>query len=91
MLIRVTQEHIDHGQRASCVACPIALAVTDMSSPGLRVHVGFSTVTVGLETHELPPSARQFIARFDTPHLRPLAVPFEFELPDYVGAGGVWR
>lgn len=106
MTIRVTQEHIDHGQRASCVDCPIALAVRECVRPELQaeVRVLFSSVRIGNETIELPPSARAFIAQFDTPlnareqafPFRPILrsltfAPFEFELPDYVGAGGVWR
>lgn len=75
MLIKVTQEHIDKGERGSSCNCPIAMAIGELTlSP---VSVGGAVVCTRLVNYPLPVSARLFICEFDNGgHVKP----FEFEL-----------
>lgn len=83
MLIRVTQEDIDHGQRGFCATCPVALAAT--RAAGREIRIGYSTWLAGTVTGwlqgersgPLPKAVSEFIDRFDAGD--PVQ-PFEFEL-----------
>lgn len=74
MLISVTQEDIDKGER-DCGKCPIALAAS--RAIGIPVDVGNREAWINGSPRVMPSIARQFILRFDAQ----LAVkPFSFEL-----------
>jgi hypothetical protein len=68
-VVRVTADHIEQGKASDCVACPVALAVTE-AIPGLAaVAVDQMEVTawIAWETWRAatPGIARKFIKRFD--------------------------
>lgn len=91
MRIEVTQSDIDHGERGSCTACPIAIA--------LERHLGCHVTVQENDTevappcawiriqrdgsqHQLPGSAESFIRRFDdgksvAPFAFNLNIPFD--------------
>lgn len=78
MKIEVTQEHIDSGNRGSCLSCPIALAIMQATGEP-RVDVGFNSARIGDMVYRLPLTAQGFIGRFDSNH--PCRVePFTFHI-----------
>lgn len=89
MLIEVTQEHIDVGERRKTSTCPVALALTDRL-PGVRRLAVWLTVDgdpkIMLRKFNLqfelplPPEVGTFIQTFDGDG--PTAItPFAFTLP----------
>lgn len=81
-IVKVTQEHIDKGNRRRSESCPIALAIKDINCYRYII-VGADRVCTILnegnkiEEHKLPVEAINFIRRFD----KYFSVkPFEFEL-----------
>lgn len=84
--LRVTQEHIDHGQRKDCDNCPIASAMTDMAKTGVLGKVGFSYMHWHREGQILfecnqPVPMYQWRLRFDR-NLPVQPATFELEVPD---------
>ena len=78
MKIRVTQEHIDNGEKGACNCCPIALALIDAGWK--RPHVGMNTMHDKDDESKYfatPPQVFRFMACFDIDRL---VHPFEFEL-----------
>jgi hypothetical protein len=86
LIIEVTQQDIDAGQRFDCEACPIALALR---------RAGFADAEVGHsaawrtpdeqwehQTTRLPYEAQNFIKRFDTLQA---VEPFKFDIPWELG------
>lgn len=74
MQIKVTQEHIDEGEKCSTYSCPISLALVDAGFCNIRV--SWQTVKLGRVSVALPQEASDFIAKFD---LSFPCQPFEFE------------
>ena len=72
ILIEVRQSHIDHGQRNSCKACPIGLAMRERLGPfcnGVTVGQKFATV-LGADKNTpqrfaMPTVTAAFVERFD--------------------------
>lgn len=80
MLINVTQEDINAGQRCDAKTCPIALAAFRMQLEDPYVAKG--TISYGVAVRlrrNLPPAAQQFVYDFDH---RNDVKPFSFELED---------
>ena len=78
--VRVTQDHIDQGQKRICSFCPVALAIRDiLGKRRMRVvKVGGMTVTVGdNDAWSFSPAIQRFIARFDNGET---VKPFKFYL-----------
>lgn len=85
--IKVTQDHIDRGQRGNSCDCPIALALEgaqkDLSSFGhlTKASVGMSSVRLffpqSTSDFLIPLEASRFVRRFDRGES---VEPFEFEL-----------
>lgn len=81
--VKVTQAHIDRGVRAVSDACPVFKAVEETLRGKIRIfavtnmHVAVYDKT-GNRVIMLPPSAYDFIQRFDRGD--PVE-PFEFPLP----------
>jgi hypothetical protein len=94
--VQVTQSHIDHGERATCSSCPVALALKDVLTHGWMPYVGDYSIRIydllrvdvcgGLSDCHLelftPKEATDFIHKFDD---RRAVDPFSFklELPWY--------
>lgn len=76
MKIKVTQEHIDLGERKLCSECPVALAVIEAT--GIACEVEPDEIRFKGRYFQLPPAACRFISEFDCG--APVQ-PFEFELP----------
>lgn len=81
MKIKVTQEHIDKGERSLCAFCPVALAFKDVF-PDKKVQAGIGVAIIEdakyllAEYWDLPREASNFIEQFD----RGFPVyPFEFD------------
>lgn len=68
-VVRVTAGHIEQGKASDCLACPIALAITDAIPGPVAVAVDQMEVTawIAWETWRAatPGVARKFIKRFD--------------------------
>ena len=67
-MVKVTQKHIDQGEKASCPKCPIALALQDRGFPNAEVgswtwHLGGWNLGRG---GNLSRRATDFVAAFDT-------------------------
>lgn len=79
MIIKVTQDHIDHGHKGECCGCPIALAAMDAGL--VNVVVGSIRLVYNDFQYEtcLPEAARRFISEFDRVGRGGVA-PFEFEI-----------
>ena len=76
MLIEVTQEDIDNGEKLSETNCAVALAIN--SCMGIEwAFVGAKTVDLGFDKIELPIEVQHFIENFDNDF--PVK-PFSFEL-----------
>ncbi len=87
MLIEVTQEDIDNGNRGACCTCPIALAskrtAEAVAGFPLSVQAGSGCVRfyrVGSVLRSTPTIAGDFMYAFD--HGRKVR-PFSFELRDF--------
>lgn len=82
MLIKVTQDHIDKGEQEDCRACPIALAINALLTPGYVSDVA-RTILIGTVNgtmmHKIrtPQIGVKFINLFDGGKY---VVPIEFEL-----------
>lgn len=74
--VHVTADHIQHGLRARCDTCPIALALT-AAFPGQRAWVDTGIAYIGKRLILLPKAARTFIAEFDAGKK---VEPFTFEV-----------
>ena len=78
-LVRVTSEHIKHGEPDDCGKCPVALALLDAIPYATDVAVDHDELTVWVPGHmwqaSTPPAAQLFIAEFD--NFEPVA-PFDF-------------
>lgn len=79
MIIHVTQEHIDKGERGSCLCCPVALSIEEA---GFYAVEAYETIIIVGRSHERkqvhpPPSVGNFIRRFD--NHKPVK-PFAFEV-----------
>lgn len=82
LIIDVTQEDIDEGKRFEPCGCPVALAV-QKKIPERRVIVYSHKIQIGEDEIfvELPPSAKEFICKFDKKSNDKSPVsPFSFEL-----------
>lgn len=77
----VTQKHIDNGVQEDAYSCPIALALVDYGFDEVEVDGGeevkFREYGAAHQCR-LPPSAQEFIGRFD--RNQTWVKPFEFEL-----------
>lgn len=78
MIIKVTQRHIDAGQKNKCVLCPLALALYDTT----KEVWGVRDLTYGRRFHlyydkQLPKEAVLFVNRFDSGEK---VEPCEFEM-----------
>lgn len=77
--VKITQDHIIKGTRASCSNCPVALALRDAT--GIKWFVSQSYLgTVGCYNNievKLPPRVSVFISSFD---LGVHVEPFEFDV-----------
>lgn len=78
MIINITQEHINRGQKCRAHRCPMALAVQDQLnlSPGL-VAVTQYTLYIDCKALTLPPAASNFVKSFDAGRE---VSPFTFEV-----------
>lgn len=84
--VSVTAEHIRKGDRCSCTACPIALAVDDILMDGFRAIVGKTGCHIehkesGPFPHsknDLPAKAVAFIESFDACRTGADVKPFTF-------------
>lgn len=78
MLIKVTQDHIDRGEKDNCLGCPVALALAEAIGEEINVQTDeFEGPDSG--TIDLPDSVKLFVDSFD----EGLPVhPFEFELSE---------
>lgn len=88
MLIQVTEEHIKNGEKGSCSACPIALAIQEAT--GLDCTVGGPSLTLyfplGMYKQiALPDECTLFIINYDSGIAEE---PFSFEL-NYEGDSNV--
>lgn len=67
MQIKVTQQHIKKGRRASARSCPIALALNEQV--GALAIVGHGSASAGVDPNrrhfDLPRAVRRFIYQFD--------------------------
>jgi hypothetical protein len=75
VLIFVTQEHIDKGERCYVTCCPVALAIKDVA-PNRQVVVS-QAIRVGARAFEMQPVIARFISDFDSNRK---VEPFTFEL-----------
>ncbi len=75
----VKQEHIDAGQRHSCVACPVALATMEEMSPDSMVTVARDGIFINGKRAPLPHNVKSFIAAFDAGWGH-LTKPFKFSV-----------
>lgn len=82
MIVKVTQEHIDKGQRRNCTGCPITLALKDTFKVDFAQATRYS-LKVGQFPENLifsvptPHAVMNFIDHYD---LEDVVEPFEFEL-----------
>lgn len=84
VVVEVTAQDIAKGERQSCFACPIALALSRHMFPTPAVNRNYIESTDRPWVRELPSEARDFITDFDTGQL---VSPFTFKLslpPDEV-------
>ena len=85
MKIDVTQEDIDCGKQRSTSCCPVALAIRRTKPRFAPIIVERTCVVIGRYEYDLPPTAREFIADFDSTkdpdEEWPEPEPFSFELP----------
>lgn len=74
--VYVGKRHIEHGKRANCDSCPIALALMEKN---IWSSVSVSTTTAYFPNScgYLPPAAKKFISNFDSGH--PVK-PFSFRI-----------
>lgn len=85
VLIKVTQDDIDHGQKSSCGNCPIARAVNRTMGELACAWVGVDDLTITDPTlvdrkiFKLPKAASIFIKLFDND--RPV-IPFNFYMTE---------
>lgn len=78
MEIKVTLEHICHGQHHKGDACPVALALRE-AFPNKKVWVDpLYTIEIGEDVYVAPEEVRQFVERFDDGEE---VEPFAFNLP----------
>jgi len=83
MLIKITQDDIDTGQKNHCNNCPVALAVQRISVKHILCHVmldrvyGMDSDTNTVWIRLLPSHVQLFIANFDDGKY---VKPFEFDL-----------
>ena len=95
--IKVTQEHINHGQLESCYHCPVALAVNEVLAPGYGCTAGPPSINIYKRIEDsdyaapfhyemlqgigTPPVASRFMRHFEQGIAAAIPSPFEFELP----------
>lgn len=63
MKIKVTQDHIDHGLRGSCMQCPVALALRDAGF--LAPFAGVENIHVQRKFVTTPDTVQEFMKLFD--------------------------
>lgn len=94
IIINITQEDIDKGSKASCLNCPIALAIERVfeEDPFLQIQVGNPTIGLWrldkdnfepgekLATIYMPKEATLFIAAFDSSER--FVSPFSFTIDE---------
>lgn len=76
MRIKVTQDHIDQGERNNSEGCPVFLALHDVFGDRVSSVNGESACIDGAEIN-LPAKVFDFVRRFDR---KKDVIPFEFEL-----------
>ena len=79
MLIQVTQEDIDEGERGHCYYCPVALAIGRTLNRRNFIYVGGQGIrdVAKWVIETLPPGVLDFVCKFDNGE--PVS-PFSFEL-----------
>lgn len=85
MRVKVTQEHINKGERISCSRCPVALAIADITNVVVSVTTTcFYRLKKTRQDRfhlrkkvDMPLEVRKFVRRFDS--YQPVE-PFEFDL-----------
>jgi hypothetical protein len=79
MIVKVTQEDIDHGEQGDCYSCPIARALQRTLNNPLAASDGYQWwfMGEGKMRGNLPKSCEDFVERFDG---REEVFPFEFEI-----------
>jgi len=65
MLIRMEQEHIDHGLRGECSSCPVALVLTDYRFTDVAVSGDGFTYGPKQDFVALPEVVNDWINEFD--------------------------
>jgi hypothetical protein len=80
MLIEVTQDDIDEGDRRHPCNCPVALAVSRKCGDPDASVTPHRIIVNGVRLFT-PAAAAEFILRFDTDVPREKLAPFTFELP----------
>jgi hypothetical protein len=79
VIVHVTQDDIDHGQRISSTNCPVARAMS--RDLGVTVHVGWGDVLIGNQRYVLAEIADEWAARFDNREkVEPLTFSFDYTL-----------
>ena len=67
--IHITRDHINRGQRNSCVSCPIALAIDEQLKPWPSALVSSRNIHFGLHGQAYhiatPSKCRKFISQYD--------------------------
>lgn len=86
MKIKIEKQHIEKGEPATSMDCPIAIAFWELFPEAKLVSVECDAIYFGIGNTDykvdLPDSAKQFIRNFDVQETRELAIPFEFDLPE---------
>jgi hypothetical protein len=79
LTVSVEQSHIDRGERNSCCACPIALAMNEQHPRDSSWRIGLATACIGWtgRASYLPPRAIKFVRSFDD---KKEVKPFTFRL-----------
>lgn len=78
MIVNITQEHIDRGQKGRAHRCPMALAVRDQLNLSTeQVAVTQYTLYIDCKSYILPPTASNFVRAFDAGRE---VSPFTFEV-----------
>jgi hypothetical protein len=85
MLIRVTRDHINRGERDSPDRCAVVLAIRaalqETDSPDALVTVTHLCIVIGNASWPTPPDVLRFINLFEAGVPRGSLQPFEFDLP----------
>lgn len=84
MQIRVTQKHINEGEKIHCTECPIALAISDCLKKSYcagvsmrRYYIHTLPLSQSCINNELPSKAQDFIIKFDCGRS---VEPFDFDI-----------